>query len=94
MHRGMAGRRGSIDDRRSAERLIPMFRARLRARPHGSLVLSRTPRRRHHPDARQIRAQDKNRRSLARGRDLGGRKRHGIFIWRDPSLGSLLRARR
>jgi molybdopterin-synthase adenylyltransferase len=32
----------SEDDRRSAERLIPMFRARVPARPHGSVVLSRT----------------------------------------------------
>jgi molybdopterin-synthase adenylyltransferase len=32
----------SDDDRRSAERLIPMFRARVLTRPHGSVVLSRS----------------------------------------------------
>jgi hypothetical protein len=32
----------SHDDRSSAERLIPMFRARVPARPHGSIVLSRS----------------------------------------------------
>src|SRR3989442_9498685 len=32
----------SGDDRGSANRLIPMFRARVPARPHGSIVLSRT----------------------------------------------------
>lgn len=32
----------SGDDQQSADRLIPMFRARVPARPHGSVVLSRT----------------------------------------------------
>src|SRR5262249_36399519 len=32
----------SCDDRGSADRLIPMFRARVPTRPHGSIVLSKT----------------------------------------------------